>query len=254
MLGFWVVALGGVAGALAASPATVTAVHRRAAILTADRMLDAVVLPADAHRGKPRLTGGTQGLRDPIERLFFAAQVARHRFFGDRLVAIEAVAVGGQRSVVRADAYVRYVVPRPPAQRVPRRAQRLDITIADGSGRRPESIAVTREAAIRRIAAAIDGLPFAGTFPGIAFSCPAYTSTTPVDTFVFRASRAGPALASMTVLSRASTTAGPCQESPLRIRGRRAGYLMDGGVVIRAADHALGVRLDGASGARAATG
>jgi hypothetical protein len=164
------------------------------------------------------------------------------RSLGARQLVLEALGQASGPTVVRADAEVRYLAPRPYDQRVPTAARVLDITVGSNLERPLLSLTVTKRAVVRRIARIVDSLPFVGNETGVAFSCPAFTVTAPVDRFVFRPA-AGPALATVTELASTPTEDYPCFETSLTIRGHREPPLLGGGLLLKQAGSLLHVRL-----------
>jgi hypothetical protein len=160
------------------------------------------------------------------------------RRLGERLLNVEAVQLADGKTGVRADAWVQYIAPRPYAQRVPAQARILSITVTKQVGvSRPHEVIIrsreeTNVATVRRIAAVVDSLPFAGG-PDVAVSCPALIAV-PVDTLRFRASQGGPALATVSMRSGTPDTGDPCVASALWIRGHSQPALADGGVLLKA--------------------
>ena len=137
------------------------------------------------------------------------------------------------RDGVHADTWVQYIAPRPYAQRVPARARILDITVTEGK-RLVKSRAVTNAVTVRRIAALVDRLPFAGG-PDVAVSCPGAALDAPFDVFRFRASPAARAIATVSMWSGTPDTGDPCSASSLWIRGHSQRALADGGLLLKAA-------------------
>ena len=161
---------------------------------------------------------------------------------GPRALTVNAVVLSDGRTGVRADAEVRYTAPRLPAQRIPPQARVLDVTMANYHASPSLSLTVTNRARVRRIASIVDGLPFLASLRGVAFSCPAMTPA-PTDTFTFRASPGGPALAQVTEPANQPTTAEPCFITTLSIRGHGEPGLLEGGKLLRQAGAILGVKL-----------
>jgi hypothetical protein len=161
---------------------------------------------------------------------------------GPRTLAVNAVELSNGSTGVRADAEVRYTAPRLPAQRIPPQARVLDVTMANYQSPPLLSRTVTNPAQVRRIAAVVDGLPFVASLRGVAFSCPALMLA-PTDTFAFRATAGGPALARVTAPANEPTTAGPCFITTLQIRGHSGPGLLEGGKLLRRAGAILGLRL-----------
>jgi hypothetical protein len=166
---------------------------------------------------------------------------------GPRGLDVQAVALAGGGTGVRADAAVRYSAPRLPSQRVPRQSRVLSITVTGGpqvtgsTSSSPPPLFVTNRRDVERIAAIIDGLPFVA-FRGVAISCP-FIPASPIDTFTFRAATAGPVLAKVTLPADTPTEASPCFTATLRIRGRLEPGLLEGGTLLRRAGAILGVKL-----------
>ncbi|MEO8968345.1 MAG: hypothetical protein ABI355_11940, partial [Solirubrobacteraceae bacterium] len=127
-------------------------------------------------------------------------------------------------------------------QQVPRTAHVLEITMTT-SDKVLLSLTITRRSQVRQIAALVDHLPFAGNWSGVGFSCPAFTASSPLDTFVFRAAVGGRALARVSALAVTPPTADPCELTELTIGANREPALMQGGVLLRRAGSLLGVKL-----------
>ncbi len=77
---------------------------------------------------------------------------------------------------------------------------------------------------------------------GVALSCPAIM-VAPLDTFTFRSSPSGPALATVSELADNPTDGDPCFAAPFTIRGHREPGLLEGGRLLRQAGAILGVKL-----------
>jgi hypothetical protein len=166
---------------------------------------------------------------------------------GRRSLVVQAVELAGGGTGVRADVTVRYTAPRIAAQRVPPQARVLEITVTGGPQvtrspyPSPPPLIVTSRRDIKRIAAIIDALPFVA-FRGVAIPCP-FIPASPIDTFTFRATEAGPVLANVTLAADSPTDADPCFTATLRIRGHLEPGLLDGGRLLRRAGAILGVKL-----------
>jgi hypothetical protein len=171
----------------------------------------------------------------------YALPIVHPSVLGPRALVIDAVTLPGGITGVRADAVVRYLAPRLPAQRIPRAARLLEIRTVFAS-RVLRSLTVTRISQVRRIAAVIDGLPFAGGLKGIAIPCP-FIPAAPIVTFTFRAAATLPALAVVTEPADTPAGASPCTLTTLRIRGHREPPLLEGGVLLHRAGAILGVTL-----------
>ena len=161
---------------------------------------------------------------------------------GPRTLSVNAVELSDGSTGVRADAEVRYAAPRLAAQRIPARASVLEVTMANYHASPLLSLTVTDRVQVRRIASIVDGLPFVASLHGVAFSCPALMLA-PIDTFTFRASPGGPALARVTEPANQPTSAGPCFITRLSVRGHREPGLLEGGRLLRQASSILGVKL-----------
>ncbi len=183
-------------------------------------------------------TGGSSpGLYDSI-----AFVPVREAPLVPRELSVTAVALKDGATGIRADAQVAYVAPRLPAQRIPSAARVLEITVRTPPSPPSKRVTVTRRAAIRRIAAAIDALPFTGHWSGVAISCPAML-VAPLVTFTFRATAGGPALARVSEMADTPSGLDPCDTTTLVIRGHPEPRLMAGGKLLRVAGAVLGVRL-----------
>jgi hypothetical protein len=171
----------------------------------------------------------------------YALPIVDPSALGPRALIIDAVTLPGGITGVRVDAVVRYLAPRLPSQRIPHAARLLDIRTAFGS-RVLRSLTVTRISQVRRIAAVVDTLPFAGGLKGIALPCP-FIPAAPIVTFTFRAAATRPALAAVTEAADTPAGASPCTLTTLTIRGRRDPPLLEGGVLLHRAGAILGVTL-----------
>lgn len=161
---------------------------------------------------------------------------------GPRTLTVNAVRLSDGGTGVRADAEVRYTAPRLPAQRIPPQAHVLDVTMANYHSSPLLSLTVTNRSQIRHIASIVDGLPLLASLRGVAFSCPALMLA-PTDTFTFRVSPGGPAVAQVTEPANQPTSAGPCFITTLSIRGHGEPGLLEGGRLLRQAGAILGVKL-----------
>lgn len=214
----------------------------RHAFWTTSAAPDAVIASFNAHLpggAKPLGSGSGGGS-------VFAAYVlgpAAHSFTpGFRQVVVDAVTLANGTTGVRADAEVRYVAPRLASQQVPGNARVLEVTKRSQGSAPVISVTITRHSEVRRIAAMVNALPFAGKFSG-SFSCPYFGD--PVDTFTFRADPRGRVLARVSESAYTPAEASPCALTSLSIRGHHEPGLMDGGVLLRQAGSLLGLRLTG---------
>ena len=172
----------------------------------------------------------------------YALGTSRQFLIGPEQIMLRAVTLRDGLTGVRADAQVRYRSPRPAFQRVPLSARLVQVTKADGGAKPLVSLVVTHEPAVRKLAHLVDGLPFVGASTGSS-SCPSFGD--PIDTFIFRARPAGPALATVSESAYTPTSPFPCAPTTLTIRGRRLAPLLDGGILLKQASALLGVRLTG---------
>ncbi len=161
---------------------------------------------------------------------------------GRRDLDVNAVVLAGGRTGVRADVAVTYSAPRLRAQRVPPQARVLEITIANPRAAPLRSLTVTNRSQIRRIAAIVDGLPFAASLRGVAISCPAIM-VAPIDTFTFRSAPSGPALATVSEPANDPAGAEPCFTAAFTIRRHHEPGLLEGGKLLHRAGAILGVKL-----------
>jgi hypothetical protein len=198
-------------------------------------------LPAGAHRTGSGYSGGSMFVSYSLPAVGAPA-------LGPRTLSVDAVELADRSTGVRADATVRYSAPRLPAQRVPAQAHVLEVAMTPlPFGHSPpfalkSPLVVTRRSVVRRIAGIIDGLPFIAALRGVAISCPAIPPA-PIVKFTFRATEAGPALATVTEPANTPAVAEPCFTTALTIRGRRQPGLLDGGTLLRQAGAILGVKL-----------
>ena len=162
---------------------------------------------------------------------------------GARQLVLAVLGQSGGGSVIRADGEVRYIAPRPVDERIPPQARVLDITVGSNLSRPLLSLAVTNGVDVRRVALVVDDLPFVGNESGRVYSCPAFSSTFPIDRFVFRAAAGGPVLAKITELAATPPEDYPCFDTSLTIRGHHEPPLQDGGVLLKQAGSLLNVRL-----------
>lgn len=172
----------------------------------------------------------------------YAIGTTRRFVVGPVQVMLNAVTLTNGLTGIRADAQVRYVSPRLPSQRVPLSARLVQITKADIGAKPVVSLLVTQRAIVRRLARVVNALPFVGSHAG-SFSCPSFGG--PIDTFTFRASLAGPPLATVSESANTPTDPSPCAPTTLTVHGHRLDSLLEGGVLLKRAGRLLGVRLTG---------
>lgn len=190
-------------------------------------------LPSGAKLVTSRSGGGSAGAA-------YALGTNRPFVIGPEQLMLLAVTLNDGVTGVRADAEIRYLSPRPPSQRVPISARLVQITKADIGAEPLVSLLVPRHPVVRMLARLVDALPFFDSAPG-TFSCPSFGG--PVDTFTFRARRAGPALARVSESAYTPTVPSPCALTTLTIRGHRLTPLLNGGILLKQASKLLGVRL-----------
>jgi hypothetical protein len=162
---------------------------------------------------------------------------------GPRTLIVGATELADGGTGVRADAVVRYVAPRLPAQQVPAGASVLQITQARGNGKPKLLMTVTKPSRVRRIAAVIDSLPIAADLKNEAVACPVIGPNDRYDTFTFRDASGGRALAQASESSYTPNGPDPCYPTYLTIRGRLKADLLDGGILLTRADAILGLKL-----------
>ena len=165
------------------------------------------------------------------------------RTLGARQLVIEAFSELHGGAIVRADAEVRYIAPRPPDERIPAKARALQITVGSNPQRPLLNRTITNVSEVRSVAGFVDALPFVGNEQGVGFSCGPGLAGSPVDRFTFSATSGGAALAAVTVPSFALTTDDPCNTSTLVVRGRHEPQLEDGGLLLREAGALLNAPL-----------
>lgn len=203
----------------------------------------AVIASFEAHLPAGAKSSGS-GYNGPLTSVFasYSLPTIDAPALGPRTLAVNAVELSDGSTGVRADADVRYTAPRLRAQQVPPEAHVLDVTMANYHASPSLSLIVTSRAQVRRIASIVDGLPLEASLRGVAFSCPAMLLA-PIDTFTFRGSPGGPALAQVTEPANQPTTAEPCFITTLQVHGHREPGLLEGGKLLRQAGAILGVKL-----------
>ena len=164
------------------------------------------------------------------------------RSLGTRWLVVAMVTLPGDRTAVRADAEVQWLIPRPAGERIPSSARALRVTVRRPGRPAASDVTVTSAAKVRRIAALINGLETQQ--PGV-FDCTGKADD-PVITFAFRAQ---PAPAAAPVLARATQIIGPsprggfCEPMTLTIGGRTQTPLLGGATVVHAAQRLLGTQI-----------
>ncbi len=157
-------------------------------------------------------------------------------------LTLTVVATGPRSSAVHADALVRWLVARSPAERVPSGVHELEITRGP-MGHAPSLVVhVTAPAQISRIRTLLDRL--APVQPGHVYHCPAQFAEVPVVSFVFRAGGARSrvlAVATEQADVRSPTTA--CDAVHFTVGGRAQAPLFGGYRLLRQVSALLGRRL-----------
>lgn len=128
-------------------------------------------------------------------------------------------------AVLRIDSGVVWIVPHPPAERIPSAAHALEIELTR-HGKASRSVTVTNPRAVGRIAAQIDALPVRQPDPLL---CDSSSDGTRYK-LTFRTSAAGPPLAEAT---QALPLIPGCNVMRLNIAGKRQMPLERGGIVLR---------------------
>ena len=172
----------------------------------------------------------------------YAIGTTRRFVVGPVQIMLNAVTLSNGLTGIRADAQARYASPRRPSQRVPLSARLVQITKADVGAKPLMSLLVTQRHIVRRLARLVNALPFAGNHAGV-FSCPSFGG--PIDTFIFRATPAGPPLATVSEPADTPIDPSPCAPTTLTVRGHRLNALLEGGILLKRAGRLLGVRLTG---------
>lgn len=161
-----------------------------------------------------------------------------------RSLVVTAVSLPNGTTGVRADAEVGWIIPRAAASQIPSQARVLDVTVTPMTPQTAKptlSITVTDVANVAKVAAMIDRLPTVQ--PNVSWHCPGLPASESSDTFTFRATTLGRALARASVPASATAPATSCDAMSLTVRGHRETPLLAGAAVVRDAQTLLGVRL-----------
>ena len=161
------------------------------------------------------------------------------RAVGTRWLVVAMTNLPGDRTGVRVDAEVQWLIPRPPGERIPSSARVLEVTVMRPHRPPTSEVSVTRVAQVRRIASLIDGLKTEQ--PG-ALDC-AGRADDPVVTFTFRAVEGGRVLARATQIVDGGAGRTQCEPMTLTVRGRPQTPLLGGAGVVRDAQRLLGIRV-----------
>lgn len=186
---------------------------------------------------------GRRGAGTLSSYVAFAFPAVAGRFSPEELV-LDTAATGGAGTVLRADAQVVWVTPRPASERIPAGVREIDITRARRGQAPSLSIAVADPERVREVVSMLDGL--ATVPPTGTVACPAIPVNPPVLTLRFRAMPAGPVLASASQVVDA-TAGSPCQPMALSIRGRPQPPLAGGLALLRRLRGIIGVTLTSTS-------
>ena len=157
-----------------------------------------------------------------------------------RGLLVKLAALSAHTVVLRVDAQVIWIVPRPPSERIPAGVHEIDVVRARRGQRPAVSLSVTQPGEVARIVSLVDALPTVQ--PG-AIACPMLPVDGPRVTLTFRAAGAGAVLAQA---SQPADLPGPttaCDPMSLAIRGRARTPLLGGIGALRAVGRLLGVTL-----------
>jgi hypothetical protein len=151
------------------------------------------------------------------------------------------VALPGGNTGVRADAQVQWIIPRPRGERIPTRAEVLQVTVARPGAATLVTRTVTDRRGVHGIASLIDRLQ---TLQPEVITCPAFPTNAPVVTFTFRSAvPGGPVLADASEPADATEPTTPCDPMTISIDGRRWPPLLGGASVVHATQEMLRIKL-----------
>lgn len=154
-----------------------------------------------------------------------------------RMLVIAVVPLAGGQTGIRADAEVRWTLPRPLSERIPAGVRSIHITHGHRGVGPSRSIRVTSATELRKISRILDRLPTVQ--PGIVGCVP--VRPRPKTTFVFRGRGHGPALAKAEFPVDAE---GACDDAmSLTIDGRRRTPLAGGSAALAKIGRVLGTKL-----------
>jgi hypothetical protein len=175
---------------------------------------------------------------------WFELPTVEPRALGIRQLVVDAVLLPNGKTAVRIDAEVQYLAPRTTSQAIPAAAQVLQISKRPAGSHSSRLVrTIAQPATVRRIAADVDALPFGGNWQGTGFSCPAMGDNIPYDTFTFRATVTGPALATFGEVADTPTTVDPCGDATLKVGGRTEPAIEEGAKLLSEVDHLLNIHL-----------
>lgn len=156
-----------------------------------------------------------------------------------RQLEVDVAQLADGEAGVRADAEVKWFVPRPVSERVPRAAGVLSVTRGAFPGWPPPlSVTIGDRTRVRSVAGLLDRLQIVQ--PDGVIACPAILAA-PTITLTFRARAGGRPLARASML--ASGPSGPCSPISFSVRGHREPPLLAEPSFLRKASRILGVAL-----------
>ena len=229
-------------GALAAPamgrPATPNAVDDHAWWVLPDSP-DSVLAYVKAHppAGSTAFSSGTGGGgSQPTESSIGLGWPPITGELGTRWLIVGAVQLANGSTGVRADSEVVWITPRPPSERVPRRARRVVVTNTRGGTVVQGPFTVTSRAMVARIVSLLNGLP--AWQPGV-YSCPADFGWRVRVAFYGTV-----AASSVPPLAVAVVTPTGCGVVQLSLAGKRQRPLADGYEAANRITKLLGVKFD----------
>jgi hypothetical protein len=153
---------------------------------------------------------------------------------------VKAIRLPDGTTLVRVDAQVVWVIPRPASERIPAGVREISVTRGPPHHTPTVSVAVTSPATITKIVTLVNSLPTAQPY---TMSCPSWAPETPVVTLTFRGSRHGQVLAQATQLATATEPTTECDAMGLTLHGKPQTPLLKGAAAIRTIQQLLGVQL-----------
>jgi hypothetical protein len=178
-----------------------------------------------------------------------ASRCASFRFspirgvLGLRELEVGMVHLGYHSTGIRVDTVVQWMIPRPAGEKVPPGATVVHIVKAVPGQSPLVSLTVTDPSTVQTIIGLIDRLQTVQ--PGV-WGCPRIPPLgppVPVDTFSFRHTRHGPALARAIATAGAHNAAEPCDAMAFEVRGHSGPAWIHVGGFLQAVQRLLGVRL-----------
>lgn len=159
---------------------------------------------------------------------------------GFRALLVEVTRLKDGSTGIRVDAQAVWISARPARERVPSGVRVIDVVQAVHGQPPTLSRTVSKRRQVRKIVALIDRLPI--TQPGVT-SCPPEAGNPPIDTFTFRPSKSGPALARASVSAEAGNSTTGCDAMGFSINGHSEPSLGRPQSFLEAVGRLLGVRL-----------